>query len=430
MKTISVLYGQKTLSVRIPEENFLQLIEPMEQKASDEIKVVREALQNPIASPGLKELTKKAKKVLIITNDHTRPMPSKLTLPLLLEEFARPLADYDISILIATGLHAPMTEAQIEERLGKEICRICRVQNHMAQNQEDLVNLGKLPAGYDLWVNRLVTESDLVIAEGFIEPHFFAGFSGGRKSILPGVSGASTIMQNHCPQNINHEKARIANLFGNPIHEECLAAAKMAKLQFILNVALNKEKKIIAAFAGDLQKAHETGCAFVKEQMQVPVTKADIVITSNNGYPLDRNVYQTVKGMETASLAVKPGGVIILAAECLDGVAHEKFANLIYACRDIRELYEKYSQGNPAIDQWQVQVMARVLIKHPIILVTQSMKKEEVERLHLRYACDLEEALQQAFALVGNTAKVSVMPEGPVVIPVNKEKVDERDPRF
>ena len=209
----------------------------------------------------------------------------------------------------------------------------------------------------------------------------------------------------------------MASLDGNPIHEEALEAAGIAKLKFILNVTLNEEKQITGAFAGDMEKAHLAGCFFVKRNMTMPCRQTDIVITSNNGYPLDRNVYQMVKGIDTASSAVRDGGVIIIAGDCIDGIGSESFVRLLHGCSSARELFEKMSSGEADIDQWTVQILARILVRNTVILVTDKLTKEAVNGIFMEYAPTLTEALSMAFEKMGADATVNVIPEGPVVIP-------------
>ena len=296
-----------------------------------------------------------------------------------------------------------------------------RIVNHVAADKESLVNLGRMSTGNTLWINKLVTESELVIAEGFIEPHFFAGFSGGRKSILPGVAGAQTIMYNHRPENIANPYAATGVLAQNPIHEECEQAAQMAGLDFIMNVALNRDKEVIAAFAGDPVQAHRAGCAFVRESGRVPVQSADIVITSNNGYPLDRNIYQTVKGLDAAAHAVKEGGVIILAAECFDKNGNNEYEKLICSCATPQELQDKMSAGESEPDKWQAQIFARIVSRYTVILLSENVDAETAGRMFMRQANTPEQALEMALEIAGPDAKINMIPEGPVVIPVMEE---------
>lgn len=419
MKEYSLQYGKGTIPFTPPSGREVQLIEPKAHQAPEDLRaVVDHALNHPVNSPSLKELSKDARSILIITDDNTRPMPSKITIPAILNAFYRPASEYDITILIATGLHRKMTPDEIIEQFGRETAENYKIVNHVATDESQLAFYGKMKSGNELWLNRLVLESDLVISEGFIEAHFFAGFSGGRKSILPGVAGAQTIMGNHCPANIADVRSFGASLDGNPIHAECVEAAKKARLGFILNVALNREKKIIGAFAGNPVDAHLKGCEFVKEAMSVNVHLTDIVVTSNNGYPLDRNLYQVVKGIDVASGVVPRGGVIIMAAQCLDGVGHKCFKELMQSGSSVAELNAKLSAPPNEIDKWQAQILARALLKCTIILVNDTMKKEEVESMFFIYAANMDEALETALRIKGKDAGISVIPEGPVVIPV------------
>ena len=418
-------YGKGFLQVSLDEEYPVQVLEskiPVSEETEEEI--ILKALEHPIGSPSLREITRNVKKIVIITNDNTRPMPSRLTLPSIIKSFFYPETYYDITILIACGLHRKMTKEEMKEQYGKDICSRYTVVNHEAQNDSQLVCLGEMSTGNELWINQLVAESDLVIAEGFIESHFCVGFSGGRKSILPGVSGRKTIMYNHRPENIASPYAVGANLENNPMHLECMEAAKLAKLAFILNVALDKEKKVIQAFAGDPFEAHKAGCAYVKKLMETPVCQTDIVITTNSGYPLDRNLYQVVKGIDTAAPVAKEGGVIIIAAQCADGVGHEAFASLIQSCGTVEELYRKMSVSPSMIDKWQAQIFSRTLIRNQVILVSEGISQETAKSMFMLHAKSMEDALEMAFELKGKEASISIMPEGPVVIPV-RVKVKE-----
>ncbi|MDR0469077.1 MAG: nickel-dependent lactate racemase [Peptococcaceae bacterium] len=417
-KTVQILYGKSTLKLQIPDGNPLRILASEGLSSSDAPdRILRRALSNPIGSLGLDDLTKDVRKILIITNDNTRPMPSKVTIPAMIDSFHSPADQYEITILIATGLHRPMTDEEMLEQFGSDLCGRYKIVNHIARDKDSLTSFGKLQSGNELYLNKLVAESDLVIAEGFIESHFFAGFSGGRKSILPGVAGESSILANHKPENIASPMSRQSNLTDNPIHDECLEAARLSGLAFILNVALDKEKQIIAAFAGDPVEAHLAGCRFVKDTMSVDAQPADISITSNNGYPLDRNLYQVVKGIDTASAVTKERGVIIAVARCADGVGHERFRDLILSCASITELCEKMSASPSEIDKWQAQVLAKALTRHKIILVSEGIDRKLAERMFFIYADMIGEALDLALAEVGLDASINVLPEGPVIIP-------------
>jgi nickel-dependent lactate racemase len=263
-------------------------------------------------------------------------------------------------------------------------------------------------------------EADLLVAEGFIEPHFFAGFSGGRKSILPGIVSKVTVLANHCSEFIAHPNARAGVLDENPLHVDMIAAAREAKLGFILNVVIDAEKRIIKAFAGDMEQAHLQGCRFVKDLASVKAVPADIVVTSNGGYPLDQNVYQAVKGMAAAEATCKPGGVIIIAAACNDGHGGQAFYDWFLQAKDgASEVMCKIMQiGREATvaDQWEAQIAARIQLKHPTIVVSDQCDHEIIGNLCFKAAHTMAEAMEMAEAIVGKNAMVTVIPDGVSVI--------------
>jgi nickel-dependent lactate racemase len=261
--------------------------------------------------------------------------------------------------------------------------------------------------------------ADLVISEGLIEPHFFAGFSGGRKSIMPGIAGQNTVLANHNSRFIADVNANTGILNNNPIHRDMLFAAKAARLRFILNVCINSEKEIVQAFAGHPEKAHYEGCEFVKNLLKVRRKESDIVITSNGGYPLDQNIYQAVKGMTAAETCVRKDGVIIMVAGCCDGHGGEAFYNWMTRGKSPEEIMQKILAVPPEqtmADQWQAQILARVLLKARVIMVTDLANKEMVESMHMSYACSLDEAIKQAEAIVGSDSSITVIPDGVGVI--------------
>ena len=281
-----------------------------------------------------------------------------------------------------------------------------------------MLKLGTLPSGGELIINKLAMEADLLIAEGFIEPHFFAGFSGGRKSILTGIVSAKTVLANHCGEFIAHNRARTGILQGNPIHEDMIDAAAKAELAFILNVVLDAEKKVINAFAGDRDKAHERGCQFVSNLAGVERKPADIVITTNGGYPLDQNIYQAVKGMTAAESTCKQGGVIIIAAECSDGHGGEAFYQTFKQAATVQEVMDDIlarGRNDTLPDQWESQILARILLKFEVIMVTAAPRRM-VEDMHMKWAANMEEALELAEGIVGKGATITVIPDGVSVI--------------
>lgn len=425
MKTIPIPYYTSTLDLHIAEENLEAVITAKTEEydpGKSETQLVEEALQNPIGTPRLRELAKGKKKVVLVTSDHTRAVPSKLTLPILLKEIRQGNPDADITILIATGLHRPTTEAEQRRMFGDAIVDNEKIVVNKAFEQDDFGFVCPLPSGAELWVNKLALDCDLLITEGFIEPHFFAGFSGGRKSILPGICNAATVNENHSYKAISSPYSTTGVLEHNPIHEDMVYAARKVNVQFILNVALNGEKKVVAAFAGDLEQAHAKGVSFVRELAQCPSITGDIVITSNGGYPLDQNLYQSPKAVATAEACCKDGGVIIMCASCFDGMGGTNFEKLIVkgTVDEIDEYLSKIPPKETIAEQWCAQIYSRILKKHKVILVTTYLDHDLVRKANLIPASSPDEALEIAYGMMGKDARVVVIPDGVAVLAVKE----------
>lgn len=428
MAVFNVPYYKGEMEIELPDKNFKDVLI---SKAADyktnlkEEEIVEKALDNPIGSKSLEELVKGKKSMVIITSDHTRPVPSKITLPILLNRVRKANPNINIKILIAAGFHRPTTREEMIDKFGEEIVQKEEIICHRSKDKDSLLKIGVLPSGGELWINKLAAEAELLISEGFIEPHFFAGFSGGRKSILPGIAGAETIMANHCSEFINNENSRTGKLKENPIHADMLYAAKTAKLAFILNVALDKNKKIIGAFAGDSELAHNKGCEFVSKFYGVSGTKSDIVITTNGGYPLDQNIYQAVKGMTAGEALCREDGVIIMIASCCDGHGGESFYKNVSSAKNPRELLNrvlKVSRKDTVPDQWEFQILARILNKHKVIIVTDMCDPKIIEDMHMYHARDFKKALELAFDIVGKDGKITLIPDGVSSIVMEKSR--------
>ncbi|NMA43716.1 MAG: nickel-dependent lactate racemase [Oligosphaeraceae bacterium] len=420
--TTQIPYGHGKLCLSLAREEvagvFRSAIE-QEHPACSGMELVEKALAQPLGSSGLAELARSKKTAVIIASDHTRPVPSKVIMPPVLRELRHGNPKIQITILIATGFHRATTDAELRRKFGDEIIDQEHVIVHDCQDQSSLAFAGILPSGGELWLNKLALETDLLLAEGFIEPHFFAGFSGGRKSILPGIAGGTTVLSNHCAPFIDSEFARTGNLENNPLHRDMLWAAKKANLAFIVNVILNGEKEVVRAFAGDAFAAHEAGCREMSGLSLITVPESKIVITSNGGYPLDQNLYQAVKGMTAAEAAVAPGGVIIIAAACQDGHGGEGFYRTLAEANSPAEVLEKLRKI-PATetipDQWQSQILARVLSKNPVIVVSDPCNHAMIQAMHMQAASTLDEALMLARRKTGLDAKITVIPDGVSVI--------------
>lgn len=387
--------------------------------AKSEEELIEEAMEHPIASAKLRDLSKGKKNVVIIASDHTRPVPSKQIIPKMLAEIRSGSPDADITILIATGCHRGTTEEELVSKFGEAIVRKEKIVVHDCDDSENLVKIGVLPSGSECVINKLAMNADLLVAEGFIEPHFFAGFSGGRKSVLPGISGRKTVLANHCSEFIANEYARTGILEHNPIHTDMLWAAKAAKLAYIVNVVLGSEKKVIGAFAGDPEKAHLKGCEFLTSLCEVKKQTADVVITTNGGYPLDQNVYQSVKGMTAAEGMVKENGVIIMLSKANDGVGGDAFLHQLADHDNIDEtldLFLRIGRTETVPDQWQTQILIRVLKKATVIYVSE-MDDKTVESIHMIPAHSIEEALGKAKQILQNDdPEIIAIPDGVSVV--------------
>lgn len=414
-------YGRGVKTVTIADDHLKAVLVSRAhtfKPSKSQTDLVIEALENPIGSPPLESLAAGKKNIVIVSSDHTRPVPSHITMPVLLKTLRAVNRDARITILVATGAHRASTDEELRSKYGDDIVDTVDIHVHDSVN-DPMVDLGTLPSGGSLLVSRVAMEADLLIAEGFIEPHFFAGFSGGRKSILPGVVSYKTVLANHCAEFINSEHARTGNLENNPLHIDMLHAAAQARLAFILNVVIDGDKQVIKAFAGHREAAHDEGCRFVESLAGVKAAPADIAVTSNGGYPLDQNIYQSVKGMTAAEATLKERGVIVIAAECRDGHGGEGFYNTFARAEGPGEVMaDILSRGKEETlpDQWESQVLARILLKHEVIMVTDADRRI-VEDMHMHYAADLEEALEKAIEMTAETFyQVTVIPDGVSVI--------------
>ena len=379
--------------------------------------IVRKAIENPIGSPRLCELAKGKKSCVIIISDHTRPVPSKDILPEMFAELEAGSPGIGIALLVATGFHRPTTTAELEAKLGEDILKRVKIVLHDSRNAASNVKIGTLPSGAPCVIDKVAADAELLISEGFIEPHFFAGFSGGRKSVLPGVADQVTVLGNHCSKFIDSPCARTGVLDGNPLHADMVAAAKMAKLAFICNVVIDEAKKTVAAFAGDPFAAHRRGCDFLLGYAKVAPKPADIVITSNGGAPLDQNLYQCVKGMTAAEATCNPGGVIIDCVECADGHGGQGFYESLRDCESADAFYAKClatPQDRTIPDQWEAQILARIIRNFTVIVVSRTEMKTMVEEMKMRYAASLDEALAMARAL--GKRSLTVIPNGISVV--------------
>ncbi|KAK8876481.1 hypothetical protein M9Y10_006695 [Tritrichomonas musculus] len=422
MKTVKFYYGRTTLDLEVPEKTpvLVSKINELVHKGSGS-DIVKRAMEHPIGSKKLSELAIGKPDCTIIISDHTRPVPSKDILPNMVKELREGNPQIKISLLVSTGFHRPTSIEELREKLGDDLYEEFKnsIIVHNAHDPSTNVKIGTLPSGPDCIIDKQAVNASLLIAEGFIEPHFFAGFSGGRKSVLPGVADAVTVMGNHCSKFIDDPHSRAGILEGNPLHIDMVAAAKMAHLAYIVNVVIDADNMTVAAFAGDFEKAHLAGCKFLSDYVVVKPQPADIVITTNGGYPIDQNAYQSPKGMSAAEATVKDGGIIIMLCSCVDGTGGDYFYHSLADAPDIETAYQKFlstPQEKTMPDQWCAQVLARVIRKHKTIFVADPEQKQMIENLKMTYAPDLQTAYKMAREIKGENASLTCIPNGISVV--------------
>lgn len=410
-------YGKGTLPVRLPDET--TVIEPVHLEGlADEKGAVQAALRQPIGLPSLREMVKGTDRVAIVISDITRPTPNHKLVPWLLEELAH-VPDEQFVIINGTGTHRDQTPQEFEQMLGADIVRRVRVINHHCHEQSELVKVGRSEFVCDAYLNKTYVEADFRIVTGFIEPHFFAGFSGGPKGIMPGIAGIETIVTFHNARMIGDPLATWGQIDNNPLQRMAGEINRMCKPDFVLNVTLNKDKEITQVFAGELFAAHAQGCAFVKEHAMIPVERRfDVVLTSNSGYPLDQNLYQAVKGMSAAHKIVKQGGAIVIASECSDGIPdHGHYAEILKLRRTPQDLLALINDPSfSQFDQWQVQKQAVVQVWADVHVYS-SLPDSLVEQAMLKPVRDIQETLEQLKRKYGEQMSIAVLPLGPLTIP-------------
>lgn len=424
MKKLFFPYGQTHLEYEFDEKELIGVLSSSieEYKPEDNgFELVRKALEAPVGSQKLSEISRGKQKVVIIASDHTRPVPSKIIIPQMLCEIRKGNPDADITILIATGCHRGTTKQELISKFGEEIVETEKIYVHDCDETDKLVNIGVLPSGGQCEINKIAIDADLLLAEGFIEPHFFAGFSGGRKSVLPGIAGRKTVLSNHCSEFIANKNARTGILKDNPIHTDMVWAAKQAKLAFIVNVVLNSEKEPIFAVAGDFEAAHKKGTDFIASLCAVNAVPADIVISTNGGYPLDQNVYQSVKGMTAAEATVKNGGVLIMLARSNDGIGGDHFYHQMADEPDINKTMENVlsrSRNETLPDQWMTQILIRILQRARVIYVS-DFDADIITKMHMIPAKSLTEAVDMAKKLLDKeNITITAIPDGVSVVVV------------
>lgn len=425
---VSLAYGQGHLPVELPD-GLTTVIEPRHLPGlPDEKAAVLQALGNPIAARPLKEWIQPQSRICISFSDITRATPNERLIPWLLEHLSH-VPRENITLLNQLGTHRPNTREELERLLTPEVVRHYRVINHEPGNLAIHRQFGTMHDGTPAWINKHCADADVRIVTGFIEPHFFAGFSGGPKGIIPGVAALQTVMSSHDFGNIGHPQSSFGITHGNPLWEELLAVALRVGPSFLVNVSLNPQRQITGVFAGDLVEAHRRGTTFVRDSAMQPQSEPfDIVVTTNSGYPLDMNLYQGVKGMSAGARVLKKGGLLILACECREGVPSgspmDKLHRSVGSTEEL--LLQLASGGAPRPEQWQGQIQALVQ-RHARVQVYSRLPQDVLKACHLEPCTDIAQAVLKEVHRLGGRCRVAVLPHGPLTIPYLKPEGSERD---
>ncbi|HEX7620177.1 MAG TPA: nickel-dependent lactate racemase [Anaerolineales bacterium] len=423
---IKLAYGRNDLTVTLPDTANV-LAPRFLPGLPDEIEALREALRNPIGSAPLAELVNPGDEIVVVHTDITRATPNDRILPVLLDELeSSGIAKENITLLNGLGTHRLQTKAELRAMLGERIVEGYRCLQHDCNDGANLVTLSDTSLGHQVRINRTYLEADVRILTGFIEPHFFAGFSGGPKAVIPSLSGAESVFTNHGLEMIAHPKATWGVLEGNPIWEEMRAGALRTNPSFLLNVSLNVKREITGIFAGDMLSAHAKGCAFVKENAMRAVDEPyDIAITTNSGYPLDQNLYQSVKGMSAANQIVRQGGSILMVTACEDGLPkHGRYAALLAEAGSPQGVIDMISKpGFSEQDQWQVQIQAQIQLRADVYVYSDGLTAQQIERALFIPCRNIEQTVLQLLEKYGSQARICVIPEGPQTIPYLRGEV-------
>ncbi len=416
---IHLAYGKEGLDIIVPDENLVKVMtmHSAQPLAYPDHEVGR-SLQHPKGGPPLAQLAATAKTACVVICDITRPVPNKILLPHICKELEQNgIARDNITVLVATGLHRPSKPEELDIMVGSEIQKNYRVIDHHARLMEEQKFLGTTPHGTPVYIDKEYCNADLKITTGFIEPHLMAGFSGGRKMVAPGCAGEETIKVLHSPHFLENPMCREGSIEGNPLHHELLEIARMAGHDFIVNVAMNESGKITGVFAGDPVHAHKVGVAHVRESVRSTAPEpVDIVITTSAGYPLDLTFYQAVKGMTAALPIVKKGGMLIIAAECAEGLGSEEFCEMATKFQSANSFLETILSNPVILDQWQLEECAKAARKADVVLVSSGIPAASLDKLFIRSCGSVEKALQQGFEKYGPHASVAVIPKGPYTL--------------
>ena len=415
---ITMDYGTEGLEIELPKSaTVLGMCDTPALNTVD--RAIEKSLLEPIESPSLRELARGAKDACVVISDITRPVPNKIILPPILRILEQEgIAREDIVLLIATGLHRPNEGEELRSLVGSEIAQKYRVINHRAKEKETLTYIGDTSGGAPVWINSVYLQADLKIATSLIEPHLMAGYSGGRKAICPGLMGVETMKVLHGPKLLASPKCVEGEIKDNPFHHEALAVAKRARVDFTLNVSMNERREITGVFAGDLEAAHSAGVRFVKSQNgSIVENKADIVITSGAGAPLDSTFYQSIKGLTAVLPIVAEGGTIIMVSSCDEGIGSSEFEKLLLSNDSPEDFLGELEDPNFfVIDQWQLQELCKVVKKARVILYSHGIPETFKDKLFVEVVESFESGFADSVARYMEEPKIAVVPKGPYVL--------------
>ena len=424
----NIAYGQEIIEFNISDELKVDLIQAIQESPIENPnQALLNSFSNPLLSKSLKEILSKRKdgNICVVISDSTRKIPSKIILESLMVVFDElNILDDNIKILIANGMHRKCLPKEIKEMVGKDILFRYDIINHDANNDQTLEYLGETSLNTPIYINNTYLEASIKIITGLVEPHFFAGFSGGRKAIVPGIAGKDTILANHSADNIKSPNARFGIIKNNPVYNDADEVLKMKQIRpdFMINVCINQEHQITKIFSG----SHRIYNELVQYQEKIcfhPISELyDVVITGNGGYPLDRNLYQAVKSMAIGEMAVKKGGTIISVNECRDGIGLPSFEKQINIELAPDEIHKSILEGNlNATDQWQTQILTRILSKADIYVIS-SIEPEKLGNIGLKYSPNIEDAISQCIEKYGPKMRILILPDGPKILPVYQKK--------
>jgi nickel-dependent lactate racemase len=417
---VRLAYGETGLIIEVDPE-CSTVVTPVHRAGAPDVAVtLREALQHPVAGPPLRDVIRPGQKIAVSICDITRPQPREDMVRALLAELEGISTRDDFTLLVATGTHRANTDAELRSMLGDEIVDTMRIINHDGRDPSTLTYRGEFGNGVPVWLNTQWCEADVRITTGFVEPHFFAGFSGGGKLVAPGLAGLETVLTLHDAARIGSEKATWAICEGNPVHDDVRAIAVGTGVDFAFDVVLNADKQVVSAFGGELLEMHAAAREEVRAISMRPVDQLfDVVVTTNSGYPLDQNLYQSVKGMSAAATIVKPGGLIICAAECRDGFPdHGSFREELTSGDSPQGLLDMISAREKTVDdQWEIQVLSRVQVLARVGVHSDYLDDAALRSANLFSVPDISAAIAAELAAVGPDARACILPEGPQTIP-------------